>query len=53
MFGPENATMSQILKTLKFLPVGKPSLDGLPLLKTKNNIIIKSVGHLGCKSCIL
>ncbi len=27
------------------LPEGKPSLDGLPLLKTKNTIIRKRLGH--------
>ncbi len=30
---------------MKILPEGKPSLDGLPLFKTKNNIIRKSLGH--------
>jgi hypothetical protein len=30
---------------MKILPEGKPSLDGLPLLKAKNNIIKKSLGH--------
>jgi hypothetical protein len=30
---------------MKILPEGKPSLDGLPLFKTKNNIIGKSLGH--------
>ncbi len=30
---------------MKILPEGKPSLDGLSLLKTKINIIRKSLGH--------
>ncbi len=30
---------------MKILPEGKPSLDGLTLLKTQNNIIRKSLGH--------
>ncbi len=30
---------------MKILPEGKPFLDGLPLLKTNNNIIRKSLGH--------
>ncbi len=30
---------------MKILPEGKPSLDGLPFLKTKNNIIRPSLGH--------
>jgi hypothetical protein len=30
---------------MKILPEGKPSLDGLLLLKAKNNIIRKSLGH--------
>ncbi len=30
---------------MKILPEGKSSLDGLPLLKTKSNIIRKSLGH--------
>ncbi len=30
---------------MKILPEGKPSLDSLPLLKTKINIIRKSMGH--------
>jgi hypothetical protein len=32
---------------MRFFPEGKPSLDGLPLLKSKNNIIGKSLGHPG------
>ncbi len=32
---------------MKILPEGKPSLDGLPLLKTKNNIIRRSPDHSG------
>ena len=30
---------------MKKISEGKPSSDGLPLLKTKNNIIRKSLGH--------
>ncbi len=30
---------------MKIFSEGKPSSDGLPLLKTKNNIIRKSLGH--------
>ncbi len=30
---------------MKILPEGKPCLDSLPLLKTKNNIIRKGLGH--------
>ena len=30
---------------MKIFSEGKPSLDGLPLFKTKNNIIRKSLGH--------
>jgi hypothetical protein len=32
---------------MKILPEGKPSLDGLPFLKTNNNIIAKNLGPWG------
>ncbi len=33
------------IEKMKIFPEGKPSLDGLLLLKTKNNIIRKSLDH--------
>jgi hypothetical protein len=44
-FWPSKCHKVSNFEKIKNFPKGKPSLDGLPLLKTKDNIIAKSLGH--------
>jgi hypothetical protein len=51
--GPKISTEALLLTKLKFYLKKTLYLDGLPMLKTKNTIFIKSLGHPGVQSCIL